>query len=58
MRIIQFIWGKEMRKIIGGRKDRKGKRELREMGKDLMVGWRSRLLLDLIRRIALFKRKL
>lgn len=58
MRIIRFIWGKEMRMRKDVRGDRKSKRGLRETREDLIVGCRSSLLPNLIKKIVLFKRKL
>lgn len=58
MGIIQFIWGKEMRMIKDVRGERKSKRGLREKRGDLMVGCRSSLLSNLIKKIVPFKRKL
>ncbi len=58
MGIIQFIWGKEMRMAKDVRGDRKSKRGSEETRGDLMVGCRSSLLPNLIKKIVLFKRKL
>ena len=58
MGIIRFIWGKEMRMTKDVRGDRKSKRGLRETRGDLMVGCRSSMLSNIIKKIVLFKRKL
>jgi hypothetical protein len=58
MGIIRFIWGIEMRMTKDVRGERKSKRSLRERKGDLMVGCRSSLLSNLIKKIVLFKRKL